>query len=421
MNIYKHAILIMFSLAGFTIACAGGGLTIAPPVVENVNFTYTGGDIVKWSEKTVGDSLCRVSNAITGPARAEFNFHRVSADFSGTGTVEISVGYSATKNIDEMIEKKHLHSSFRKMVSGKEVMITSPYKGQRFAWVILRMSGTVGLRKVNYKCRLTKNTLYGHVGGVFKYGGAKLPYRLMYPKNYDPAKKYPLVVSVSGSGGVGNDNSKSMEMVTLARYLYTQYFHEKGVECFSLVPQIPDKDQGKIPKPYWPKGHKGTQSWYHPDWPAVNAGGWFASGSIELIKKLAASKDVSIDVDRIYMTGYSFGGKACWEFLKTDPQIFAAAASGGGWPIGRAYSEPKGAFLKQLKREVSLFKGVPALIFAGGADKMRLGSAAVNKEILAQGGKTRFIVYKGAAHIPAAGKGWSDIENIRWLLRKKRR
>ncbi|MCF7954835.1 MAG: hypothetical protein K9M75_03435 [Phycisphaerae bacterium] len=419
MNTYKYATLIMLSLAVFSVACTGAGLTIAAPVVETVDITFTGGDIVDWSEKTVDDSLCRVSNAIAGPAKAEFNFHRVTVDFSGDGTVEICVGYSATRNIEDMIEKKHLHSSFRKMVSGEEVMFTSPYKGQRYAWVILKMSGTVGLRKVNYKCRMTKNTLYGHLGGFFSFGGADLPYRLMYPKNYDPAKKYPLVVSVSGSGGMGNDNARSMEMITLARYLYTQYFFNNEVECFSLVPQIPNMDD--IPEPYWPKGHKGVQTMFHPDWPAVNADGWFAQASIKLIKELAVNPNVSIDPERIYMTGYSYGGKACWEFLKTDPDMFAAAASGGGWPIGKAYSEPKGAFLTQLKQEVAIYKGVPVLIFAGSNDKMRLGSAAVNKEILAQGGKTRFIVYERAGHIPAAGKGWSDIENIRWLLSNKRR
>ena len=120
------------------------------------------------------------------------------------------------------------------------------------------------------------------------------------------------------------------------------------------------------------------------------------------------------------MTGYSYGGKACWEFLKNDSVLFAAVASGGGWPIGRAYSKPAGAFLTELKREVSGFKGVPALIFAGSRDKMLAGSKAVNKEILAQGGKTRFKVYKGAGHVSAAGKGWGDIENIRWLFRQKR-
>ena len=167
-------------------------------------------------------------------------------------------------------------------------------------------------------------TLYGHAAGVFQYAGAKLPYRLMYPKNYHPLRSYPLVISVSGSGGVGSDNSRSMEMITLARYLYTQYYHDNALECFSLVPQIPP--QNAIPAPFWPKGNRGAPTKFHPDWPAVNAGGWFTSASIRLIKELAVSRDINIDINRIYMTGFSYGGKACWEFLKAEPRIFAAAA-----------------------------------------------------------------------------------------------
>lgn len=398
--------------------CAAAGISISPPRVENIDLYFTGGDIVKWSERKVDGQLCRISNTIAGPVRAEFNFHRVTADFSGTGTIEVSVGYSNSSKIADMMEKKHLHSSFQKLTSGKEVLVTSPYKGQRFAWVIIRMSGRVAIRGIKYSCRQTRNTLYGHVGGVFSYAGGKLPYRLLYPNNYDPKKMYPLVVSVAGSGGVGSDNSKSMEMIILGRYLFTRYYREKGLECFSLVPQIPVSRD--IPAPYFPKGRKGSPTLYHPDWEAVNSDGWFAEASINLIKELAVSSAVNIDVDRIYMTGYSYGGKACWEFLKADSVIFAAVASGGGWPIGRAYSDPKGHFLDQLKREVSRFKGVPAMIFAGGDDKMRYGSAAVNKEILAQGGKTRFKIYKKAGHIPSARLGWGDIENIRWIFQQKR-
>ncbi len=415
---YIITYIVLLLLATWPVLSVAGEVIIAAPRVDTVDLSFSGGDIVKWSQRKVDEQIWRVSTTISGPVKAEFNFHRVTADFSGSGILEVSVGYSASSDVDEMIEKKHLHSRFQRVESGKEVMITSRYKGQRFAWVIVRMSGRVAIKGIKYSCRQSRNTLYGHVGGFFRYGGGKLPYRLMYPNNYDRTKLYPLVISVAGSGSVGADNSKNMEMIILARYLYTHFYHDKGVECFSLVPQIPrDKDIGKG---FWPRGDRGKPTMYHPDWAGVNAGGWFAEASLNLIKELAVSSDVSIDVDRVYMTGFSYGGKACWEFLRSEPGLFAAVASGGGWPIGRAYSRPEGVFLEQLRREVSLFKGVPAMIFAGGDDKMRFGSAAVNKEIIAQGGKTRFIVYEGAGHVASAGKGWGDIENIRWLFRQKR-
>ncbi len=431
-NTYKHSTsfltpaskilitlaFILLSLTCFLATSQADTLTIPSPQINILEHTFSGSDISKWSQRKIGDSLCRVSAIIAGPSKAEFNFHRITADFTGPGTLEVSIGYSTSSNINTMIEKKHLHSSFRKLQSGKEVMVTSPYKGQRYVWLIVRTTDRVVVNNMKYSSRMSSGSLYGHIAGKFSYGGAKLPYRLMYPKNYDSKKSYPLVVSVSGSGGVGSDNHKSMEMVTLARYLYTNYYHNKEFECFSLVPQIPTITA--IPAPFWPKGTKGIPSEFHPDWPTVNAGGWFTQASIQLIKELAASSDVNIDADRVYMTGFSYGGKACWEFLRAEPAIFAAVASGGGWPIGRCYSKPDTSLLKQLKKEVSLYKDVPAVIFAGGKDGMRFGSAAVNKEILAQGGKTKFTIYKGAGHVQSAGKGWRDVKNIKWLFQNKK-
>jgi len=59
-------------------------------------------------------------------------------------------------------------------------------------------------------------------------------------------------LTISGSGGIGNDNVKNMEMVGLARFLYEVYFAQKEFACYSVAPQIPN--QQDIPYPYWPKG-----------------------------------------------------------------------------------------------------------------------------------------------------------------------
>ena len=40
--------------------------------------------------------------------------------------------------------------------------------------------------------------------------GKVLPYRILYPDNYDKTKKYPLVLFLHGSGERGNDNEKQL-------------------------------------------------------------------------------------------------------------------------------------------------------------------------------------------------------------------
>ncbi|MCP4375495.1 MAG: hypothetical protein GY794_04885, partial [bacterium] len=249
-----------------------------------------------------------------------------------------------------------------------------------------------------------------------------LRFRMMLPRNFDPRqkKKYPLVISVSGSGGVGRDNRRNMEMVILARNLFTTYLNDEQFECISLVPQIPTgKD---VPKPYWPKGPLGKPTpIYHPDWPAVNENGWYTQASIALIKDLISDEGLHIDPDRIYFTGFSYGGKACWEFLRAGRELFAGAISGSGWPIGRAYSIPTGQLKARLKLEVSRIKHIPVSIFAGQKDRMKYGSKAVHTEMTAQGGKSSYVEFPGATHVATAASIWRNRTHIAWLFKQNRK
>ena len=40
--------------------------------------------------------------------------------------------------------------------------------------------------------------------------GAKLPYRLFKPDNYDPNKSYPLIIFLHGAGERGDDNVRQL-------------------------------------------------------------------------------------------------------------------------------------------------------------------------------------------------------------------
>src|SRR5687768_11303294 len=37
-----------------------------------------------------------------------------------------------------------------------------------------------------------------------------MPYRILFPKNYDPSKKYPLLIFLHGIGERGEDNKKQL-------------------------------------------------------------------------------------------------------------------------------------------------------------------------------------------------------------------
>jgi len=395
---------------------------------EILTVQYDGDRVTEWSQVLVDEQTCLVSPVLKVGREHELNHHRVTVTFTGTGSVEMSLGHYGGDKLDDVITKENLRSKFETLKSGQEIPISSSYKQERCAWLFLRIAGQVKITDVRHTFWRGQDTIYGHVPGQFEFAGLKLPYRLMYPRNYDPNKTYPLTLSVSGSGGIGADNIKNMEQVILARYLFTNYYYDNDFECFSLVPQIPDRKT--IPSPYWPSGDRGKPSSYHPALnsppsqpalPMLDENGWYVQATLALIHKMIENKNFHIDPDRIYYSGFSFGGKGCWEFLKADRTLFAAAMCGAGWPIGQPYTDPTGPLLERLKLEVQRYKHTPVYIFAGQLDGMRYGSSAVDKEIRAQGGNSTYIEFPNTDHVSTAGKAWGKRDHIVWLFQQNRK
>ena len=61
-----------------------------------------------------------------------------------------------------------------------------------------------------------------------------MPYRLMKPLRIEPGKRYPLIVSLHGSGGVGDDNLSNLRFWN--GVMAEQEWRRK-YPCFVLVPQ----------------------------------------------------------------------------------------------------------------------------------------------------------------------------------------
>ena len=395
---------------------SGGKPKVRPDEVQTV---YTASQIAKWEARTVDGKACRVSPTINFGKGVELNHHRITVTYSG-GSVELSLGHSTSSKLAYAIKTDYRHSALRPVKSGVEKRILSSLKGEDYAWLIVKTGGGARITGITHICWRGKGALYGHSPGEFKFAGAVLPFRMMLPRNYDPRKKYPLVISVSGSGGVGTNNVRNMEKIILARNLFTTYFDDEEFECISIVPQIPPTKA--VPKPYWPQGPLGKPTpVYHPDWPAVNENGWYTQASIALIKDLAGDSGLSVDPDRIYFTGFSYGGKACWEFLRAGRELFAGAMCGGGWPIGRAYCHPVGPLKARLKLEVSRIKHIPVSVFAGQKDRMRYGSRAVHEEFVAQDAKSSYVEFPGATHVQSAGSTWRNRKYLRWLFKQNRK
>lgn len=133
-----------------------------------------------------------------------------------------------------------------------------------------------------------------------------MPYRLMKPLGIEQGKRYPLIVSLHGSGGVGDDNLSNLRRWNgvMARTAW----REKH-PAYVLVPQ-------RRPGGIW--GPK-------PDLP--EAGDLYVRDDLPLVFEIIGNleREFPIDEKRIYALGSSGGGAGTWNIIAARPELFAAA------------------------------------------------------------------------------------------------
>lgn len=151
--------------------------------------------------------------------------------------------------------------------------------------------------------------------------GKTLPYRILYPENYDKTKKYPLLLFLHGGGERGNDNEKQL---THGAKLFLKDENRRNYPAIIIAPQCPEDT-------YWAstKIDRTTQPFKidfdyaaEPNWPLVAAN--------ELVKKMIT--DGVVEPSRVYITGLSMGGMGTFESVYRYPGLYAAALPicGGG-------------------------------------------------------------------------------------------
>lgn len=141
----------------------------------------------------------------------------------------------------------------------------------------------------------------------------RLPYLLYKPQIASP-QKLPLLVYLAGTGETGQDLSRHFRQRTLFEIITSQEFQERH-PCYLFAPMLSNHRNffGAVPKQ-----------------PTDDAARIFQSLRT-LISSLGSK---AIDPNRIYITGFSFGGCAAFEMVCFYPRVFAA-----GLPISSVESE----------------------------------------------------------------------------------
>ena len=201
-----------------------------------------------------------------------------------------------------------------------------------------------------------------------------LPFRVMEPVNFDEKKKYPVIVSLHGAGGKGNDNRKQLK--DWNRQL-AEPKRRSQFPCYVVAPQAPG---------LWNADH------------------------LKKTKALIATLK-SVDANRIYVLGHSMGGHGTYIFIQLAPDYFAAAAPSAGSGL-----RSTGKFIEPAK-----IKQVPIWAFHGDQDGVCpiAKDQAVFAEMKRLGGNMKLTTWVGDRHnvsgkmIPGSRNGKTDFSSDR--------
>ncbi len=146
-------------------------------------------------------------------------------------------------------------------------------------------------------------------------GKDTLPYRILYPKNYNPENTYPILFFLHGRGESGNDNEKQL---THGGSLFAQDSIRQKFQAIVIAPQCPSDS-------YWAnvniKTHDDGQRSF-----TFRKGGKPTKAMTMLLSLVdSTSRQKQVDKSRIYCGGLSMGGMGTLELLRRRPSLFASA------------------------------------------------------------------------------------------------
>jgi predicted peptidase len=236
----------------------------------------------------------------------------------------------------------------------------------------------------------TKKTSATLSGGGFSTNlftdaqGHTLIYYLYIPTNYNPQKKYPLVLLMPGGGERYNpaktaEQNRDIQLnATYARVWGSNYSAKNNPHVQQKYPSfvvIPQLLQGQ----QWVTASVHQGPYQQTPQPTTNL------QDVKTLLGLLQTSYTGIDANRLYITGISLGSDGIWDAIERWPTYFAAAApiSGGGDPT-----------------KVADIVHLPIWDFHGSADTVVpvSGSREMIAALRADGGHPLYTEFEGAGH-----------------------
>ncbi len=220
-----------------------------------------------------------------------------------------------------------------------------------------------------------------------------LAYRILFPQNFDPTKKYPLILVLHGSGEKGDDNEAQLKY---GASLFLKSAIREQYPAIVIFPQCPKNSSWTDMQST--KDSTGNRKFFFPtDAKPTKAMQALLDLTDEFLDKPFVNKH------QVYVGGLSMGGMGTFEIIGRKPQIFAAAfpmCGGDNSLNAKKYA-----------------KKVPLWIFHGAKDNTVSPdhSIVMVDAIKAAGGDPKFTLYPNDGH-----NCWDDAfaepELLPWLF-----
>ncbi|WP_245975164.1 S9 family peptidase [Deminuibacter soli] len=226
--------------------------------------------------------------------------------------------------------------------------------------------------------------------------GFDLPLTITMPLNYDPAKKYPVLISIYGGPNAGT----VYDSWNWRGFGSTQWWAKEG-----LI-QVAMDHRGS--------GHfgKAGQNYLHRD-----LGDWEIKDYEEIVKWLIANR--SVDKNKVCITGFSYGGYTTCMALTKGADFFTHGIAGGSvtdWMLYDShYTErymdlpsenPEGYKKSAIAPYVSNYKGNLYIVHGNMDDNVHMQNSIQLIGALEDQKKVfQFMIYPGGRH------GWANDRN----------
>ena len=212
-----------------------------------------------------------------------------------------------------------------------------------------------------------------------------LPYHFYVPRHLKSGVKYPVVTFLHGYTDLTIDTHKGFP---------------KGV--WSL-PKIQKAHPHIL---FVPRNRKKEDNWSSDEYRTMTI-----NALDDMVAELNDNPNTAnVDMDRLYLTGFSRGGQGTWNFIRAFPNKFAAAA-----PLSGYFHGPQNA------EDAKAIKQIPIWIFNGDGDKGVKGSRISFKALKDAGAAdVRYHEYKSQGHVIDDFAYFTD-GFMEWMFSQKRK